>query len=282
MIIWTPKQNPKRSSGRRNAKPDQRGPMATRRSGTQTSPDARTGISRMLPALFGILIGLSLIGGVWIGLGHLPRLPVSELVVVGSLERVDTEAIRLSALPPDADVLTLDLGLVRQRVKALPWVRDVQVRRSPPGRVELVIEEHKPLAIWQEQDRTQLVSTASEVFMADHDLRLPVMAGPPGTAPAVVAEATRIAMVLGEVPAEVRLSDRRAWSVRLADGTRIELGREETLARLERFARVRSEVALLKQAGLRVDLRYPAGLAIQKTPEILQYEKEQASRKKKA
>ncbi len=282
MIIWTPRQNPKRASGKRSSKPEQRGPMATRRSGAPTVPDAHTGIAQMLPAVLGILIGLSLIGGVWIGLRHLPRLPVSELVVMGSLERVDTEAIRVNAMPADADVLTLDLGAVRERVKALSWVRDVEVRRSPPGRVELVIEEHKPLAIWQEQDRTQLVSTRSEVFTADHDLTLPVLAGPPGTAPAVVAEAGRIAMVLGEVPAEVRLSDRRAWSVRLTDGTRIELGREETLARLERFARVRSEVAMLKQAGLRVDLRYPSGLAIKKTPEILQYETEQVSRKKKA
>lgn len=256
--------------------------MATRKNAPDDVANIRSGVMRLLPALAGIAIGLGLIAAVWYGLRHLPRMPVTELAVHGKLERVDAEAIRVNALPEGADVLTLDLRQVRDRVKALPWVRDVEVRRMPPGRVELTVEEHQPLAIWQEQDRTMLVSTKSEVFSADHDLQLPLLAGPSGTAAVVVAEAGRVAAVLGEVPAEVRLSDRRAWSVRLADNTRIELGREETLARLERFARVRQDIAMLKQPGLRVDLRYPSGLAIQKTPEILQYEKEQASRKKKA
>ncbi|MDX2217935.1 MAG: cell division protein FtsQ/DivIB [Burkholderiales bacterium] len=282
MIIWTPRQNAKRSFGNRGGKPEPRGPMATRRGAEEGDANIRTAIARHLPALAGVVIGLGLIGAGWYALGHLPRMPVTELVVHGKLDRVDAEALRLNALPDNADVLTLDLNLVRERVKALPWVRDVEVRRIPPGRIELAVEEHQPLAIWQEQDRSLLVNTKSEVFNADHDLQLPLLAGPPGTAPIVVAEAARVASVLGEVPAEVRLSDRRAWSVRLGDNTRIELGREETLARLERFARVRQDVVMLKQPGLRVDLRYPAGLAIQKTPEMLQYEKEQASRKKKA
>lgn len=278
MIIWTPKQNPKRKGG----KPEPRGPMATRRSASEGDANIRTALAAYVPALAGVAIGLGLIAAAWYGLRHLPRMPVTELAVHGKLERVDAEAIRANALPEGADVLTLDLNQVRERVKALPWVRDVEVRRVPPGRIELAVEEHQPLAVWQEQDRQMLVNTKSEVFTADHELQLPVLAGPPGTAAVVVAEAGRVAAVLGEVPAEVRLSDRRAWSVRLTDNTRIELGREETLARLERFARVRQDIAMLKQPGLRVDLRYPSGLAIQKTPEILQYEKEQASRKKKA
>lgn len=281
MIIWSPKANPKRAGGR-GGKPEPRGPMATRKSAPSETANIRSGLLRLLPALAGVAIGLGVIAAAWYGLRHLPKMPVTELAVLGKLDRVDAEAIRLNALPAGADVLSLDLKQVRDRVKALPWVRDVEVRRVPPGRIELTVEEHQPLALWQEQDRTSLVSTKSEVFNADHDLRLPLLAGPAGTAPLVVAEAGRVAAVLGEVPAEVRLSDRRAWSVRLADNTRIELGREETLTRLERFARVRQDIAMLKQPGLRVDLRYPSGLAIQKTPEILQYEKEQASRKKKA
>lgn len=285
MIIWSPKQNPKRTGGR-GSKPEPRGPMATRRSAGRDARDGdaniRSALAKWLPAMAGVVIGLAVIGAAWYGMHHLPRMPVTELAVHGKLSRVDAEAIRLKALPGGADVLTLDLAQVRDRVKALPWVRDVEVRRSPPGRIELTVEEHQPHAIWLEQDRSLLVNTRSEVFSADHDLKLPVLAGPPGTAPIVVSEAARVAAVLGEIPAEVRLSDRRAWSVRLNDNTRIELGREETLVRLERFARVREDVALLKQPGLRIDLRYPSGLAIQKTPEILQYEKEQASRKKKA
>lgn len=256
--------------------------MATRRGAPKSDANIRTTLMKFAPALAGVVIGLGVIAGAWVGLRHLPRLPVTELAVYGKLERVDAEAVRLNALPDGADVLMLDLAQVRERVKALPWVRDVEVRRSPPARIEITIEEHQPLAIWREQDRTLLVNTKSEIFTADHDLKLPVMAGPAGTASLVVAEAARVASVLGEIPAEVHLSDRRAWSVKLADNTRIELGREETLARLERFARVRQDITMLKQPGLRVDLRYPSGLAIQKTPEILQYEKEQASRKKKA
>lgn len=291
MIIWSPKSSPggKPESGSRGkrggARPEPRGPMATRRSAQSEASGwrARAGaLLPFLPALAGVLIGLSLIGAGWLALRQLPSLPVRALSVQGALTRVDTEAIRVNALPPGADVLAVDLQEVRARVKALPWVREAQVRRLPPDTLEITVEEHQPLALWQEGERLRLVSQKSEVFDAEHDLKLPLLSGPAGTAPIVVAEAQRFANALGEVPAEVRLSERRAWMVKLADGTRLELGREETLPRLERFMRVRQEVAALQRGGLRVDLRYPAGLAVQKTPEMLQFEKEQANRKKKA
>lgn len=281
MIEPTREPSPRRRA--RRAEP--RGPMATPRNASPASGGWRmrlAAVQPMLPAAAGVLIGLSLIGGGWLLLDRLPAYPVRTVAVSGVLNRVDAESIRVNALPQGADVMRVDLQEVRARVKALPWVREVQVHRAPPSMLELHIEEHQPLALWQEGERLRLVSQKSEVFDAEHELKLPLLAGPPGTAAIVVTEAQRFAQALGEVPAEVRLSERRAWSVKLGDGTRLELGREDMLPRLERFMRVRQDVAALQRGGLRVDLRYPTGLAVQKTPEMLQFEKEQANRKKKA
>lgn len=280
MIIWTPKQSPKRRGG----KPEPRGPMATRKSAESTA-NIRSRVLAVLPWAAGVCIGAGVIAASWWGWHQLPKMPVQQVVVRGDLKQVDAAALAHAVLPSGQDLMTLNLQEVRARAKAVPWVREVEVRRVPPDRVELTVEEHQPLARWQDvaapDAGPQLVNRQGEVFAASLDARMPLLAGPTGTAHEVVSEAARFATVLGELPAEVRLSARRAWHILLADGTRIDLGRNDVMLRLERYVRVRTEVAGLRATGLRVDLRYPNGLAVVKTPEMLQQEKDMAQRKKK-
>ncbi|MGH8683974.1 MAG: cell division protein FtsQ/DivIB, partial [Nitrosospira sp.] len=62
---------------------------------------------------------------------------------------------------------------------------------------------------------------------------------------------------------QINLSPRRAWQVRLENGTILELGREQMEARLERYARVHDRsIAQLNQQLSYVDLRYPNGFAV--------------------
>ena len=61
------------------------------------------------------------------------------------------------------------------------------------------------------------------------------------------------------------LSPRRAWQIGTDNGMVIELGREDTEARLEKFAGVYSQtLAHLGVAVSYADLRYPNGFAVRK------------------
>src|SRR5262249_51338117 len=73
--------------------------------------------------------------------------------------------------------------------------------------------------------------------------------------------------VLGEIglaPGELRVSPRRAWTVKLENGPTLELGREQIEARLERFvAAYGRTIAKLGHRVDHVDLRYANGFAVE-------------------
>ena len=73
---------------------------------------------------------------------------------------------------------------------------------------------------------------------------------------------------IGQVPAQVQLSPRRAWQLRLDSGLVIELGRERIESRLDRFiaAYVRTSGRLQRRLE-HVDLRYSNGFAV-RIPEL--------------
>ena len=165
---------------------------------------------------------------------------------------------------------TLDLAAARAAFETLPWVRRVNVRRQWPDRLEVALEEHVPLARWAD---SELVNTHGEVFEAAHDGKLPVFAGPPGSAREITIQYEyfrRSLAAIGQTPVQVQFSPRRAWRLKLESGLTLELGREQIEARLARFVAVYGRT--LGRLGRRldyVDLRYANGFAA-RIPGLLQ------------
>lgn len=176
---------------------------------------------------------------------------------------------------------TLDLNATRTVLEKLPWVRKAGVRRQWPDRLEVVLEEHVPLARWSNH---ALVNIYGEVFEAAYDARLPVFAGPAGTAKEITIQYEyfrRSLAAIDKVPAQVQMSARRAWQIRLEDGLIIELGRQQIEARLSRFIAVYERtVGKLRRRIEHVDLRYVNGFAV-RIPE-LQNEKTEPREKRGA
>lgn len=195
----------------------------------------------------------------------------------GKLKHVSSSTIRAAALPRiKGNFFTANLESVRAAFEAVPWVRRVSVRRSWPNGLVVSIEEHQPLGKWGEDGR--LLSVAGEVFTANLDEaelegELPIFSGPAGSEKEVVAryrDFTEWFRPARLKPETVHLSTRYAWSVRLDNGTRVELGREQSgdllKTRVERLVRVYP--MLLSQLQNRIesiDVRYPNGLALKAT-----------------
>ena len=144
---------------------------------------------------------------------------------------------------------TLDLDSVRGMFETIPWVRRAEVRRRWPDRIEIVIEEHRPLARWGSLADARLVNVNGELFSGRTTAELPVFGGPSGS------------------EREVVLSARYAWHLKLSNGLSVQLGRDsdKELAsnRLSRFVEVypRTLARLSRRLGY-VDLRYPNGFAL--------------------
>jgi len=206
---------------------------------------------------------------------HLPAFALREVRVDGVLAHVTGEQLELIVKRElKGNFFTLKLAATRASFEKLPWVRQVQVRRQWPDRLDITLEEHQPLAHW---GAAALVNSYGEVFQAAYDGKLPLFVGPDGAAKEVAIQYDyfrRNLAMIGKIPLRVQVSPRRAWQIQLEDGLTLELGREQIEARLARF--VAAYERTLGKLGRRidyVDLRYANGFAV-RIPE-LKYEKNQ-------
>ncbi len=227
----------------------------------------------MKPAAFlrrkrGPILFLALAGGLAWGSARLLDplyVPVSRVRVESHLDRLDTAEVK-AALDPllGRGFFALDLERVRAAIQALPWVAEVRLRRVWPRTLVVRVRERRAFARWGD---AALVTANGEVFQprrASIPHGLPRLDGPPGSAPLVVAAYQGLARRLAEKALRLtalQRSPRGAWSARLGDGTRIELGAEALEARLERLL---NHLDAIRAGGrpARIDLRYAAGFAV--------------------
>ena len=180
---------------------------------------------------------------------------------VSHLTRQQVEAVVFGHLR--GTFFNMNLQSARDAFAKLPWVRQVQVRRRWPDRIEFAVEEHRPLARW---GSTALVNEYGEVFTGASNGSLPRFHGPQGSAQEVVQRYLDFGRTLGGLGRrieEIHLSPRRAWKLRLDDATVIELGRDDIEQRLAVFvAAYDRTIARLDAEVARVDLRYANGFAV--------------------
>lgn len=195
---------------------------------------------------------------------RLPAFALREVRITNGLAHVTPEQIEAIVVREvKGNFFTLDLERARTGFEKLPWVRNVNIRRQWPDRLEVSLEEHVPLGRW---GAAALVNTYGELFAAAYDGSLPSFIGPPGSAKEIAIQYgyfRRSLGTLGLTPVQVQVSPRRAWQVRLANGVTLQLGRESIEARLDRFVAVYERtVARLQRRINYVDLRYPNGFAV--------------------
>ena len=101
-----------------------------------------------------------------------PSFAFREVVVTAPLERANgahLEAVIREELT--GTFFTMDLKPRAQRaLTQVPWVRNVALRRQWPHRLEVTVDEHVPLARWND---ASLVNTRGEVFTAEWRGELP-------------------------------------------------------------------------------------------------------------
>ena len=220
---------------------------------------------RQLNMLAGFLVGLVVLAATLTALQlalRSPLWPVREVEIVGELQhtmRSEIEAALYHRV--SGNFFSVDVDGVRAALERLPWVRRAAVRRVWPDRLEATLEEHVALARWGE---SALVNTYGERFVAGSKEALPHFSGPRGSEVELTRRYARFSAIvapLGARVAEVILTPRLAWQLKLDNGVRLALGRDADAAeeRLGRF--VQSAAKGIARYDY-VDLRYPNGFAL--------------------
>lgn len=205
-----------------------------------------------------------------------PLFDIRGITVTGDVTHNNAVTLRANiASRMNGTFLTVDLAQVRQVFESAPWVRKAVVRREFPNRLQVILEEHKPLAFWGEEGDSTLINQHGEVFEAnvdDIEQDLPRLNGPMSQAAQVLAMYRVLVPVFEAVDlplTELEMSNRGSWRATLDTGAVIELGRgheEEIVARSQRFLRTVTQVT--SRYGRRLnalesaDLRYEDGYAI--------------------
>ncbi|MBK1735608.1 hypothetical protein CKO15_09985 [Halorhodospira abdelmalekii] len=194
-------------------------------------------------------------------------LPLERVQLLEAPQRTDGHEISAALAPHlHRSLVGVDTRGAQRALEALPWVRQAQVRRVWPSRLEVALEEREALGVWGEG---ALIDREGEVFEpnpATFPEALPHLSGPPESAEQMARAYRHIESLLAREGLQVRvlrLSPRGSWRAELDGGIELALGREQPLERVARFVDVLPELTAHSEARMqRVDLRYPNGFAV--------------------
>ncbi|CRI65534.1 Cell division protein FtsQ [Thiocapsa sp. KS1] len=217
-------------------------------------------------ALLGLVLISGMASGVWL-LGHWePQLlPVRIIEVEGELHHHSSRLLQETiSARLRGGILTADLQDLRRAAEDLAWVGRATVRRVWPDRLQVEVEEHRPIARWNSDG---LVTAEGIVFRPGTGTvpaGLPLLEGEDRRAPEVVKRYVQWRddlMLVGHLIQTLSVDPRGAWRVELVMGAELYLGTEAVDQRLARFI---ASAAQLEAAGqpLVVDLRYSNGFAV--------------------
>jgi cell division protein FtsQ len=203
-------------------------------------------LMNMATALLVVVFVLLALGSwAWWLIRH-PGFALQTITVQGEVSRNNAFAFRTHVLPKlEGNFFTMDLVKTRQAFEAVPWVRVAVVHRDFPNRLRAVLQEHRPMATWGDEEAGTLINEQGQVFEASLDdadaERLPRMKGPAAQSQTVAGMYQALNPRFQALDMEIdllELTPRGSWRVQTHHGAQIELGRgsrDEILQRLDVF-----------------------------------------------
>lgn len=214
-----------------------------------------------------------------------------KTVSVSGQKHLDRASILAAAgVTERASLLFLDVDAARARLKAVPWIAEAAVRKLYPDRVEIVVTEREPFALWQLAGRVSVISREGTVIAplsGTEFASLPLVVGP-GSGPRAgefLAALDHYPRIRSRVRACILVAERR-WNLRLENGLDVLLPESGIEAALGLLSRLDHEKQLLSRDITVVDLRLPDRVSVRLSDEVAQareharQEKEKAAKRK--
>ncbi len=232
-----------------------------RRDSSQPAFELNWGALLVLPVILAAVLA-----GLLFGLPVLDR-PISQLLIEGPFQRVTEVQIQAATAPElGPGFLTVDLERMRQRVESLDWIDTAQIRRLWPDKLAVTVTEHRAVARWDDKG---LLNVRGELFAANarHAFpELPKFVGPPGSEQDIIAfyRSSRGRLAEANMMLDsLHLDARGAFTLVLAGGQEIRLGRRDIERQLETFFDIAAPALAerLEEVGY-VDLRYANGFSV--------------------
>jgi cell division protein FtsQ len=186
---------------------------------------------------------------------------IRKVTISGISELDQTEVLQVAGVESRGALPFFDANAARDRLLAVPLVKNATVRKLYPDELEISVTEREPFALWQNHGEVFVVSadgTVIDRLNDDRFNRLPLVVGE-GAAPRAKAFAKLVESVPDLRP-RIRagiLVGQRRWTVKLDNGLEVRLPEDNPAQALARFAALVREQKILDRDVLAVDMRYP-------------------------
>ena len=194
--------------------------------------------------------------------------PVTSIAVGGEMTNIDQGKLQalLTSLV-DQRFFEMDIESLALNIEQIPWVNDVQIRKQWPDQIKVMVSERVPVARW---GATGLVDSNGAVFSNDgarvEFSSLPILSGSDLSNSALVEKFLEIEPMFTAKNIgfeQLSQSNTGSWSIKVAGGHDVILGKYEFEKRMERFFTLWNILTLEQRDAIStMDFRYSNGAAV--------------------
>jgi cell division protein FtsQ len=192
---------------------------------------------------------------------------ITAVAITGRKQLNQDEVLAIGGVTGRSSLLFLDAAVVRDRLKANPWIADAAVQKFYPGEIRIDIVERTAFALWQQDGRLSVISedgAVLEPYVSRRFMSLPLVVGKGAETQArdFLALLARYPQVRSVTKAAILVGERR-WNLRLKDGLDIRLPEQDVGNALAALSKLDREDRLFSRDIVAVDMRLPDRLTVQ-------------------
>lgn len=190
-----------------------------------------------------------------------------DIRITGLIHQEPETLLSAIGVTPGGSLVGFDASRARALLENLDWVAQAKVLRKYPNRLDIVVSERQPFAIWQ-RDGAHYVIDQTGTAMSTLDPRrlssllLITGEGAHRAVAGLVGELEAVPEVRARIAAAARVGQRR-WTLYLDNGVTValpETGVDKALARLAELDRSQ---AILSKGIKSLDLRFAGELVVE-------------------
>jgi cell division protein FtsQ len=191
---------------------------------------------------------------------------IASVIINGRKQLSQDEILAVGGVNGRSSLLFLDAALVRDKLKADPWIADATVLKLYPDRLQIDITERTAFALWQLDGRLSVIAddgAVLESYVTSRFTSLPLVvgAGAQTRAKDFLALLDRYPQVRSVTKAVILVGERR-WNLRLNDGLDVRLPENDVGNALATLSKLDQEDRLFSRDITAIDMRLPDRLTV--------------------
>ena len=192
---------------------------------------------------------------------------ITTVAINGRRQLSQDEVLGIGGVNGRSSLLFLDAAVVRDKLKANPWIAEATVLKLYPGQLRIDIVERSAFALWQRDGRLSVIAddgAVLEPYVSRRFLSLPLVVGKGAETRArdFLALLARYPRVNSVTKAAIFVGERR-WNLRLKDGLDVRLPENEVGNALATLSTLDKEDRLFSRDIVAIDMRLPDRLTVQ-------------------